>query len=138
MASSSSSSPRVAWIGLGNMGRGMVANIVSKGTYAPPLLIYNRTAARAEKLAASLPEGKTTVVTSIAEAVKDADIIFTWLYIGDPILHRPGVGDDKAIQETLTAALEDPALAKDKLFVDCSTIHPDTTNALAAQVTAAG
>ena len=39
-----SSSPRVAWIGLGNMGRGMVKNLVEKGTYAAPVIIYNRTA----------------------------------------------------------------------------------------------
>jgi len=123
---SSSSSPRVAWIGLGNMGRGMVANIVSKATYATPLLIYNRTAARAEKLASTLPSGKTKVITSISEAVAGADIIFAC------------VGDDAAIEETITAALEDREAAKGKLFVDCSTVHPDTTNKLAKQINDAG
>ncbi|KAK1078845.1 hypothetical protein LTR33_006890 [Friedmanniomyces endolithicus] len=124
--SSAGSSPRLAWIGLCNMGRGMVKNVVEKGTYAAPLLIYNRTAARAEKLASTLPSDKTKVVTSIPDAVAGADIIFTC------------VGDDHAIEETITAALKSPDAAKGKLFVDCSTVHPDTTNKLANQITSAG
>lgn len=119
-----SPSPRVAWIGLGNMGRGMVKNLVEKGTYAAPVIIYNRTAARAEKLASTLPSGKTKVVTSIPAAVKEADVIFTC------------VGDDAAIEETIGAALA--AGAQGKLFVDCSTVHPDTTEKLAKTINAAG
>ncbi|KAK4548362.1 hypothetical protein LTR36_010232 [Oleoguttula mirabilis] len=124
-SSSGSSGPRVAWIGLGNMGRGMVKNVVEKGTYTAPLAIYNRTTARAETLASSLPSGKAKVVSSIEDAVKEADIIFTC------------VGDDKAIEETIEAALKSPE-AKGKLFVDCSTVHPDTTNKLAKTINDAG
>ena len=121
----SGSGPRVAWIGLGNMGRGMVKNIVEKGTYSAPLAIYNRTTERAEKLASSLPSGKTKVVKSIEEAASQGDIIFTC------------VGDDKAITDTIDTALKSPD-AKGKLFVDCSTIHPDTTNQLAKTINGAG
>ena len=121
-----SSGPRLAWIGLGNMGRGMVKNLVEKGPYAAPLLLYNRTTARAETLASTLPSGKTKVVTSIPDAVKGADIIFTC------------VGDDKAIEDTVASALESPEAAKGKLFVDCSTVHPDTTNKLAQTINNAG
>lgn len=117
--------PRVAWIGLGNMGRGMVKNIVEKGSFTSPLAIYNRTTARSEKLASTLPSDKTKVVTSIEEAVNAADIIFTC------------VGDDKAITETIDTALKSPN-AKGKLFVDCSTVHPDTTDQLAKTVNNAG
>lgn len=119
------SSPRIAWIGLGNMGRGMVKNLVEKGQYTAPLLIYNRTAARTEKLISTLPQGKAKAITSIADAVKGADIIFAC------------VANDQAINETISAALQVPE-SKGKLFVDCSTVHPDTTNALAKQVNAAG
>jgi len=119
------SGPRVAWIGLGNMGRGMVKNIVEKGSYSAPLAIYNRTVERAEKLSSSLPSGKTKVVKSIQEAVSEGDIIFTC------------VGDDKAITDTISTALKSPS-AKGKLFVDCSTVHPDTTNQLAQTITSAG
>ena len=125
-SSSGSSGPRLAWIGLGNMGRGMVKNLVEKGQYTAPLAIYNRTTARAEKLASSLPSGKAKVVTSIPEAVKEADIIFTC------------VGDDKAIEDTINSALQDKEAANGKLFVDCSTVHPDTTNKLAKTINDAG
>ncbi|KAF7189363.1 Glyoxylate/succinic semialdehyde reductase 1 [Pseudocercospora fuligena] len=117
--------PRLAWIGLGNMGRGMVKNIVEKGEFSGPVIIYNRTAARAEKLVSTLPEGKAKVVTSIADAVKEADIIFTCL------------SNDAAIEETIDAALKVPE-AKGKLFVDCSTVHPDTTDKLAKTINGAG
>ena len=107
------------------MGRGMIKNIVERGTYQAPLLIFNRTQARAEKLASTLPEDKVKVASSIEEAVKDADIIFTC------------VGDDAAITSTIDIALKSPK-AKSKLFVDCSTVHPDTTNELAKKVNDAG
>merc|ERR1712115_691189 len=82
--------PRLAWIGLGNMGRGMVKNLAEKGQFTSPMSIYNRTTSRAEKLASSLPAGKAQVVTSIPEAVEQADIIFTC------------VGDDAVIEETIS------------------------------------
>lgn len=116
--------PQIAWLGLGNMGRGMVKNIVEKGDIDKPVIIYNRTTARAEKLSSSLPSGKTKVVTSIDDAVSPADIVFTCL------------GDDKAIEETISSAVK--ADVKGKLFVDCSTVHPDTTDKLAKTITDAG
>ena len=121
----SSSEPRLAWIGLGNMGRGMIKNIVEKGKYSSPLLIYNRTTARAEKLASTLPSDKVEAATSIEACVSQSDIIFTC------------VGDDAAVTSTMETALKTPA-CKGKLFVDCSTIHPDTTNKIASMVESAG
>jgi 3-hydroxyisobutyrate dehydrogenase-like beta-hydroxyacid dehydrogenase len=103
----------------------MVKNIVEKGNHSGPVLIYNRTAARAEKLVTTLPSGKAKVVTSIEEVVKGADIIFAC------------VSNDAAIEETFQAAIAFPE-AKGKLFVDCSTVHPDTTNKLAKTINDAG
>lgn len=118
--------PRIAWIGLGNMGRGMVKNLVEKGHFTHPLTLYNRTITRAHSLSSTLPTGTTAVAQSIHEAVRTADIIFTC------------VGDDEALQSTLRTALSTPNdAARDKLFVDCSTVHPDTTDALAAQISSA-
>lgn len=107
------------------MGRGMVKNIVEKGSYATPLNVYNRTFSRAEDLVSTFPSGKATAVQTIAEAVEQADIIFTC------------VGDDQAINDTIASALQVPQV-KGKLFVECSTVHPDTTNALAEKVLKAG
>ena len=64
--------PQIAWIGLGNMGRGMCKNLVEKGNLSQPLIIYNRTQQRAEDLSAKLGSGKTKVASSIEEAVKPA------------------------------------------------------------------
>lgn len=117
--------PQLAWIGLGNMGRGMVKNLVEKADLGgKPVIIFNRTNARAEKLSESLGSGKTKVASSIEEAVNEADIIFTC------------VGDDKAIEETIKTALKGDA--KGKLFVDCSTVHPDCTDKLAETIQGAG
>lgn len=71
----SSQPPRLAWIGLGNMGRGMIKNIVQKGTYTSPLYIYNRTQSKAESFSSSFEKGKTAVASSIADCVSNADIV---------------------------------------------------------------
>ncbi|CAK1363708.1 Glyoxylate/succinic semialdehyde reductase 1 [Cercospora beticola] len=117
--------PRLAWLGLGNMGRGMVKNLVEKGEYTAPLLVYNRTKSRTEKLVSQLPDGKAKVISSIGEAVKGADIILLCL------------SNDAAVEETINEALKAPE-SKGKLFVDCSTVHPDTTNKLAKTINGAG
>ena len=102
----------------------MVKNIVENGNLDKPIILFNRTVARSEKLASSLPSGKTKVAKTIDEAVNPADIVFTC------------VGDDKAIEETINTALK--SNAKGKLFVDCSTVHPDTTDKLAKTINGAG
>lgn len=102
----------------------MCKNLVQKGDLSEPLIIFNRTTKRAEELKNSLPNGKTNVATDIGSAVSQADIIFTC------------VGDDTAINETIDAALKKDV--KEKLFVDCSTVHPGTSEALAKRVVAAG
>lgn len=47
------------------------------------------------------------------------------------------VSNDAAIEESVQAAIAAPE-AKGKLFVDCSTVHPDTTNKLAKTINNAG
>lgn len=102
----------------------MCANLVEKGNLSSPLIIYNRTQKRADDLSGKLPSGKSKVATTIKDAVSSSDIIFTC------------VGDDKAIKETIETAMQTDV--KGKLFVDCSTVHPDTTNALAETINSKG
>lgn len=102
----------------------MCKNLDQKGNLDKPLIIFNRTKKRAEDLSKILGAGKSTVASSIGETVSQADIIFTC------------VGDDKAINATIDEALK--GSVKGKLFVDCSTIHPDTTEDLTKKITAAG
>ncbi|KAJ8109711.1 hypothetical protein OPT61_g7260 [Boeremia exigua] len=116
--------PQLAWIGLGNMGRGMCANLVSKGNLDKPLILYNRTKQRSDDLSTKLGTSKTKVASTIPEAAKDSDIILIC------------VGDDAAVNATVDAILESDV--QGKTIVDCSTVHPDTTNALEQRITAAG
>jgi len=102
----------------------MCKNLVEKGNLSQPLIIFNRTQKRADDLSTKLGDGKCKVASTILEAVKTSDIIFAC------------VGDDKAINETIDSALEGDV--KGKLFVDCSTVHPDTTNALSKKITGKG
>lgn len=102
----------------------MVKNLVEKGQLDKPLILFNRTTTRAEQLSSSLPAGETKVEQDLVRAVEASDIIFTC------------VGDDAAVHETIDTALK--ANAKGKLIVDCSTIHPDTTDKIAAKVNASG
>jgi len=102
----------------------MCKNLVEKGDLDKPLIIFNRTRKRATDLNAKLPLGKSTVAPSLDEAVSKADIIFTCL------------GGDAAIIDTISAAIE--GNVKGKVFVDCSTVHPDTTNMLAKSIQGQG
>lgn len=102
----------------------MCKNLVEKGNLDKPLILYNRTQKRADQLSEKLGADKTTVTTSIADAVNGADIIFMCL------------GDDASVEAMVNAILEQHVTGK--LIVDCSTVHPDTTNALEKKVTASG
>ena len=102
----------------------MCANLVSKGDLDKPLILYNRTQKRADDLSAKLGPSKTKVASTIPEAVKDSDLILIC------------VGDDAAVNSTVDTILEQNV--QGKTIVDCSTVHPDTTNALEKRITAAG
>ena len=117
---------QLSWIGLGNMGRGMAKNLVSKGKLTSPLIIHNRTTAKAESFRSSFPDQASSlkIANTIPEAVEPANIIFTCL------------GDDAAVQSTMEAILSHDV--KGKLIVDCSTIHPSTTDMLTKSITAQG
>ncbi|WP_443947218.1 NAD(P)-dependent oxidoreductase [Pedobacter sp. AW1-32] len=108
----------IGWIGLGNMGNPMAARILNAGHN---LMVYNRTADKTKVLA----EAGAVVAGSISELLSKADIIFTML------------SDDAAV----TAVYSNPELTRNatgKLFVDMSTIKPDTAITLMERANAAG
>lgn len=98
----------------------MCKNLVEKGNLDHPLVIFNRTKSRADALAEKLGEKNVKIAESVKETVSSADIIFTC------------VGDDRAVDEVMEAALQVDVTGK--LFVDCSTVHPETTNAMAIAI----
>lgn len=97
---------------------------MEKGSLDKPLVLYNRTSKRSQDLAAQLGPSKTKVATSIQDAVQDSEVIFLCL------------GDDAAVNTTVDTMLESNVTGR--LIVDCSTVHPDTTNSLEQRITAAG
>ena len=102
----------------------MCKNLVEKGKLDQPLILYNRTEKRAKDLSEKLGGDKTKVTTSISDAIKDADIIFMCL------------GEDPSVNAIVDAILAEKP--QGKLIIDCSTVHPDTTNALEKKVIASG
>jgi 3-hydroxyisobutyrate dehydrogenase-like beta-hydroxyacid dehydrogenase len=103
----------------------MVTNILSKYPLTTPLILFNRTASRTEAFAATLPSDKISVANTLEEVAK-ADVILSC------------VSDDAAIKETVEGILTSIPEGEKKLFIDCSTIHPDTSNEIGAQLEKAG
>ena len=92
---------KIAFIGLGNMGGPMAANLV-KGQHQVMAFDLSATA-----LDAAVAKGAKKVA-SAAEAVKGAEIVVTMLPAGKHVL---GVWNEVV-----------PAMAKGTLIIDCSTI----------------
>jgi 3-hydroxyisobutyrate dehydrogenase len=107
--------PHVAFIGLGNMGSRMAANLLKKGHR---LSVFDVHAPAAEKLKAL----GATVAATPAEAARGADAVVTMLpsspHVRD-VFERDGVFE--------------ACRAKKPLLVDSSTIDPAVSRALAAR-----
>jgi 3-hydroxyisobutyrate dehydrogenase-like beta-hydroxyacid dehydrogenase len=98
--------PRVGLIGLGLMGAPMGANLLKAGF---PLTVWNRTAAKSQKLAAR----GASVAVSPRDLASQVDVLFT--IVSDPL----------ALEDVLWAkdgAL--PALKKGTVLIDSSTVSP--------------
>lgn len=107
----------------------MTKNIVEKGSLSSPLIMYNRTFSKASAHAEALGgASKAKAVKTVTEAVRPSDIIFIC------------VGDDIALLEIMGPALSesDGIDVTGKLFVDMSTVHPDTSRKMHRLLTARG
>ena len=109
----------VAWIGLGNMGGPMAANLVSAG-HSVTGFDLSETAKR------TAVEHGVRVVESVAEAVRDADVVFTMLPAGKHV---------KAVLSGPDGVLAH--LKPGALVVDSSTIDIQAAHELHELVTAA-
>jgi len=107
-----------AFIGLGNMGGGMAANQARAGR---AVTAFDLSAAALERAAAK----GCRPVSSIAEAVADADVVFTMLPAGPHVR--------SAYAQAIL-----PGAKPGALLIDCSTIDLDSAHAIAADALAAG
>jgi 3-hydroxyisobutyrate dehydrogenase-like beta-hydroxyacid dehydrogenase len=104
---------QVAFLGLGIMGSRMAANLVKAGF---ELTVWNRTRARADEFCAAHPRARQAATPD--EAAAGAELVVTMLV------------DGPQVQEVLAAAAPPPG----SLCVDCSTIGPSATRAIAARL----
>lgn len=122
MAESTSNSPtpgrplRIGWCGLGAMGYPMARNIAtSQKSSQKPIMVWNRTVEKAEKLANQLGKSVITVASGPAQLVSECDIIFT------------NLANDAVVQDIynqFSRQLDQERPTKSKIFVDTSTIYP--------------
>jgi 3-hydroxyisobutyrate dehydrogenase len=109
---------RIAFIGLGNMGAGMAANLVKAGHAVAAFDLSSR-ALEVAVTAGCAAAGSTAV------AVCDADAVITMLPAGTHV---------RAVYEEEIFANAKPGA----LLIDCSTIDVENARAVAAQAQAAG
>ena len=105
---------KIGWIGLGNMGKPMVQNLINAGF---DLIAYNRSPEKA----AFLTEQGIQVSNSIADLVNATTIIFTM------------VSDDEAVNVIYNEIFQIENI-KGKLFIDMSTISKQLSLAVAEKI----
>jgi len=120
--------PQIGWIGVGNMGKGMLGTLATKYNTESPILVFNRNNTRSEEFAAKVNSEhgeKLAVAPSLGDLVQKSDIIFSI------------VANDAAIKETVQTAIDSGSI-KGKLWIDSSTVSPDTTNEISELIISKG
>ena len=109
--------PRIGFVGLGNMGRGMATNLATKG-FAVTAFDRDETRARI------VEQRGARRAASVAELVAGAEIVVTML---------PDTPDVAGVHDELMRAGR-----SGMLHLDCSTIDPDAARRMAGQLAAKG
>ncbi|KAL5333265.1 hypothetical protein BJX70DRAFT_72462 [Aspergillus crustosus] len=112
---------RIGWYGLGSMGLAMATNLqkhLATKSSLNPLLYSNRTLSRGDPLKALGASSET----SFPKLVAQCGIIFTM------------VSNDAVLQSLISSVTESSQSLKDKIFVDCSTVHPQTVGLTVAKL----
>ncbi|KAL2834275.1 NAD binding domain of 6-phosphogluconate dehydrogenase-domain-containing protein [Aspergillus cavernicola] len=117
--------PRIGWYGLGSMGLPMATNLQRylSNTQQPSLTYYNRTISSGD----ALQELGAIPATSLPDLVTKCDVIFTML------------ANDKVLTESIQSitASNNTSLSH-KTFIDCSTVHPGTTERVSKTLSGLG
>jgi 3-hydroxyisobutyrate dehydrogenase-like beta-hydroxyacid dehydrogenase len=120
--------PTVSLIGLGLMGRPMGHNLLKAGF---PLVVWNRTASRAESLVAA----GARLAASPREAAAAADVLIT-IVSDPPALEAVLWGSDSNADGKTGGAFA--ALKKDTIYIDSSTVSPALARKIADAANSAG
>jgi len=114
----------LGFIGIGSMGYYMARNLAQHSDI--PLLVYNRTRSKSEKLVAELGPNKIKIAESVAEIVTKSDLIFTNLASDEVVT---------AVYEDIASTLKEHTPTHNKIFVETSTIYPTLAGVLDAKIT---
>ncbi|WP_431879104.1 2-hydroxy-3-oxopropionate reductase [Amycolatopsis sacchari] len=109
---------KIGFIGLGIMGGPMAANLVKAGF---DVTGYNRSRAKVDRLVEAGGRG----ADSVADAVRDADVVVTMLP-DSPDVEAVVLGEDGVVAHAKPGTL----------LIDCSTIRPDVSRAIAERMRA--
>jgi 3-hydroxyisobutyrate dehydrogenase len=103
-------------VGTGIMGAAMAGSLARAGHQ---VVVWNRTTEKAQAVAGSATGGSITAVTSLAEAVTDADVVLTSMFDAEAVL---AVADEIAAN-----------LGGDAVWVQTSTVGPQGARDIAAK-----
>ncbi len=111
--------PRVAFLGLGAIGRPMAARVAARY----PLTVWNRTGSVTTEFVGSVA---AQAAASPADAVRDADVVMACL------------STSRDVEAVLASGGTEAALKRGSLFLDCTSGDPATSRAIAARLAANG
>jgi 3-hydroxyisobutyrate dehydrogenase len=116
---------RIAFLGLGDIGSRMARRVAAAGF---DLTVWNRTPARAQRFAETIPAGaRVRSAPTAADAVHQADVVISCLSTSADVVAV--LRAEPAILTGLTA---------DAVWVDCTSGDPPTSRQLAAEFAARG
>ncbi|KAG6842440.1 hypothetical protein C0991_007570 [Blastosporella zonata] len=109
---------QIGFVGLGAMGYLMAQNLANQHSSPnghPPLLVWNRSVNKAEKLFATLGKDKIRIAQDLAQIASECDVIITNL-ANDAVV--------KSIYEKFAEALKaEQPTTKHRIFVETSTVY---------------
>ncbi|KAJ7053919.1 NAD-P-binding protein [Mycena amicta] len=110
---------QIGFVGLGAIGGVMAKNLANYRaahvSNTSPILVWNRTAGKADALLAELGANKIRVTSSLEQIATECDVIFTAL-ANDEVV--------KEIYDQFAKTLNHTPPARHKIFVETSTIYP--------------
>ncbi|KAK7063630.1 NAD(P)-binding protein [Favolaschia claudopus] len=110
---------QIGFVGLGAMGGVMAKNLANYRAAhvlnSSPILVWNRTATKAESLVSELGESKIRVAQTLDQVVTECDVIFTALANDETV---------KSVYQDFVKTLKHTPPARNKIFVETSTIYP--------------
>ncbi|THH26608.1 hypothetical protein EUX98_g7577 [Antrodiella citrinella] len=109
------------------MAKNMASRNIAHAAGANPLLIWNRSRAKSEKLLKELGDHKIKIADSPEEVARESDMIFT-------NLANDAVVKDVFLQ--FAKALEGSGSSKSKIFVETSTVYPTLAGELDTLISA--